>query len=268
MEVSDLVALLQKMAPDLTLETGVNFFCFHGERACENAYSFSRIGVCVDPTEQNITAALNQGVDLLISYHPWYHEAESLVRSQDIKLLSLHTAWDNNPEGVNFIFAKAIGLKELNLTGSVLYGQQQLTFREFSERCQRVLDLNVLPYYGELRAPVNKIGLWAGPGFLPVHREIWESCHREGCDTIVSGEFTIAALRFAALHRLKLIDVGHSAVAKPGMARLAYLLRQQLQDACGVELFLDYYGYNYNTSWFFPERGDTEESVPLFPYST
>lgn len=263
MEFGVLFQYLHQLAPDFNVENGVNFFSFQNEFG-----NISKIGVCIDPTVDNIKAATNQGIELLISYHPWYREAESLVKSKGLRILSLHTDWDFIPEGVGFTLAKAIGLKYPERIDEIIYGEAGITFRELAERCQRALDLNVMPYFGELKTMVNKIAIWPGPGFLPFNRNIWETCYHQGCDTILSGEFTIPSLRFASVHKLKIVDLGHSAVAKPAMAHLAYLLRNHLAGECSVEFFHDFYACNYNTSWFFPENGDTEESLPLFAVTT
>ena len=224
-----------------------------------------RIGVCVDPTAKNIVAATTANTDILISYHPWQGEAEELLRKHGMSILALHTAWENSPEGVNFTFAKGIGLTGFRIVDGILLGEAGTSLRELLERCQRVLEMNVLSYFGELNSRVNQVGIWAGPGFLPHFKSIWENCRRYGCDTILSSELTLLPLRYASLHGLNLIDLGHSAIAKPGMLRLVQLLAEQLAEfGVTVEFFADFYESNCYTTRCSKEQFEVEESLALF----
>jgi len=257
MEVGTLIEILKDMAPDLSsdLMAGIT----------EERRNVNKIGVCIDPNEQNIYSAAAKSVEILISYHPWLGEAAQLVNTKKMGIIPLHTAWDNTAEGINNTFAKAVGLTGIYTVNTVTVGLADLLFRDLLERCQRVLDLNVLPYYGELKFPVKKIGIWAGPGFLPHNKKIWEICVGEGCDTIVSGELSLAPLRYAAAKQLKLLDLGHSAITKPGMSHLADLLKYRLKALdCSIEFFEGYYACGYYTKSFFLQQDETDESLSLF----
>lgn len=263
MEVQTLISVLEELAPeldagDIIMNTG---YLLEGA-------DITKIGVCVDPTEQNIYSAAGKGVEVLITYHPWQGEAADLVNQKKITLIPLHDAWDNAPEGVNSTIARAIGLREVQWVDGIVMGCVETTFRDLMERCQRILDLNVLPYFGELRYPVHKLGIWAGPGFLPYHKKIWETCLHNGCDTIISGEISLLPIRFAAAHQLKLIDLGHSAIARPAIVHLVNLLKLRLKAFdCSVELFEDMYACSFYTKNYFLQQNDSEESLPLFMFA-
>lgn len=261
MEVQILINILQELAPEFNAEGASNGFSLDLHR------DITKIGICIDPTEQNIYSAAGKGIELLITYHPWFGEAKEVVAGKKITLLTLHNAWDNATEGINLTFGKAIGLAELTLVGGIVTGTTDLAFRELLERCQRVLDLNVLPYYGEMKYPVHKVGIWAGPGFLPYHKPIWETCLAEGCDTIISGEMSLLPIRYATQNRLKLVDAGHSAMAKPGFSHLSSLLKLRLKAfECTIEFFEDYYSCSFYTKNYFLQQND-DESLPLFLFS-
>lgn len=260
MEVQTLISVLQELAPEMNAGDIISNIGYLAE-----GVDITKIGICVDPTEQNIYSAAGKGMEVIISYHPWQGEAAELVNQKKIIVIPLHDAWDNAPEGVNLTIARAIGLREVRWVDGIVMGVLETTFRDLMERCQRILDLNVLPYYGELRYPVQRIGIWAGPGFLPYHKKIWETCLQEGCDTIISGEISLLPIRFAAAHQLKLIDLGHSAIARPAIVHLVNILKLRLKTFdCSVELLEDYYSCSFYTKNYFLQQSDSEDSLPLF----
>ena len=259
MEVATLIGVLKELAPELSITGFVNI-------APETKLSALRLGVCVDPTEYTITSAVNKGVNILISYHPWHGEAKTLVLEKDIGIIPLHTAWDNAPEGVNFTFAKELGLTDIRIRENVVVGATDLLLRNLLERCQRLVDQNIIPYYGQLRNSVKQVGIWAGPGFMPFNKRVWENCKQAGCDTIISGELSLMPMRFAAAYHMKLIDLGHSIIAKPAMAQLARTLKQRLGPGVQVEFFADCYGCNYYTNFNYCQPDESEEFISLFTH--
>lgn len=259
MEVQILIEILKDLIPELTTRDFINV------NPSDELNQMSKLGICVDPTEQNIYNAVSKGITVLISYHPWSGEAKHIIDTNKIKIIPIHTTWDNHADGINKTFANAIGLDDLSIVDNVVTGNTDLLFRDLLERCQRVLDLNVIPYYGDLKFPVKKAAIWAGPGFLPHHQPIWEACLAQGCDTIISGELSLLPLRFAATHQLKLVDTGHCTIAKPGISHLAELLKYRLKALeCTVEVFEDYYSCQYYTKNYYLQQFEPDESLPLF----
>lgn len=261
MDVEALIGILTELAPGLSTEGMVNIESEEGK-----ARTVFHIGICVDPTEQNIAAALVQGIEILISYHPWQGEAQKVIKSGKLGVISLHEAWDYAMEGVSVTFAKAIGLNWINSAKGVVTGEVNLTLRELIERCQRVLSLNVLPFAGELKSVVKKVGIAPGPGFLPNNKRVWEECLLQGCDTILSSELSLLPLRYASATRVKLVDLGHSTMAKPSMTRFHNALKDQLKDfSCSVEFLEDLYSCKYYTNCYLNDEYQTVESLTLFP---
>jgi putative NIF3 family GTP cyclohydrolase 1 type 2 len=259
MDVATLIAVLEGLAPELSADNFVNI------PAGKAGVSVKRLGVCVDPTEYTIAGAVKKGINILISYHPWYGEAERLIRNGGIGIIPLHTAWDNVSQGANVTFAKEIGLENITVAADIVHGKTDTVVKHLLEKCQRAVDQNIIPYFGEPRNPVKKVAVWTGPGFLPYHRKLWETCLEEGCDTIISGELGLAPLRFAADHKLQLIDLGHSRMAKPGMVNLARIIKGRLgQSGCSVEFFADCYGCNYYTNFSYSQPNDSEDFISLF----
>jgi putative NIF3 family GTP cyclohydrolase 1 type 2 len=259
MDVATLIAVLKGLAPELAAEGFVNI------PAGRAGVTVKKLGVCVDPTEATITCAVNKGITILISYHPWQGEAQQLIRAGGIGIIPLHTAWDNAPEGANVTFAREIGLTDITLSADFVHGKIDTIVKNLLEKCQRVVDQNIIPYFGEPRTPVKRVAIWTGPGFLPFNRKLWKNCCEQGCDTIISGELSLLPIRFAASHKLQLIDLGHSLMAKPGMANLARIIKGRLNQAgCSVEFFTEYYGCNYYTNFAYSQPNDSEDFISLF----
>lgn len=253
-ELDKLLAIIDELAP----ATGADCddqpaFLREGQ-----AVNFTKIGVCVDPTERNLSTAASRNVQFLITHHPWRGEAYEIVEDKDMAIYHMHSAIDQGEEGNHRTLAEALGLEKIKpVPGGGVMAKANMPLKELIERCQRVLEVNVVPYWGDLNEKVKKIALLAGPGFLPVYRSAWESWLDEGCDTILTGELGRFPVSLAAIRRLKLVDLGHSTMVKPGLAHLAYRLKNRLKAMnCEVEFFDDLYGVNYYTTWFFPHLED------------
>ena len=253
LELDKLLALIEELAPAANAdEDDPPKLLRQGSNP-----TFSRIGVCVDPTERNLYLAASRGIQFLITHHPWRGEGFETVESKDLTILHLHSASDRGDEGNNQVLAQLLGLEGVREMVGGVVARTDLALKELIERCQRVLDLNVVPYWGDLNERVKKVALLVGPGFLPIYRFAWECWMDEGCDTVLTGELGRFPVGLAAMRHLKLVDLGHSAMAKPGMAHLAYRLKSRLKAFdCEVEFLDDLYGVNYYTTWFFPHLED------------
>lgn len=253
-ELDKLLAIINELAPASGADPDDGpVFLREGQ-----AMSFKKIGVCVDPTERNLYEAASRGVQFLITHHPWRGEAYETVEAKDLIIYQVHSATNHGDEGNHRILAQALGLEKIKLVpGGGVVASANVLLKELIERCQRVLDLNVVPYWGDLNEKVKKVAVLVGPGFLPIYRSAWETWLDEGCDTILTGELGRFPVALAAIRRLKLVDLGHSTMVKPGMANLAYRLKNRLKAmGCEVEFFADLYGVNYYTTWFFPHLED------------
>src|SRR5690606_37114804 len=112
----------------------------------------------------------------------------------------------------------------------------------------------ILPYVGDLNAQVSKVLIISGPGFMPLYKEEWDKWITSGCDTFLSAELGRYAISYLNRNNIKLIDLGHSAMARLGMEHLTYLLQTRLEIyECVVSYYPDIYGVNYLTASFYPE---------------
>ena len=212
-----------------------------------------KMGVCVDPTEYNLRIAIKDGVDLLISHHPWHDQVEDILQKSQMGILVLHSSWNKAPEGNNATLARLLNLEEIDHEGEMVRGVTQMTLRDLLFCCQRVLKVPIIPYAGDLNANVNKVLIISGPGFAPIYKQQWDKYITQGCDTFLSSELGRYALSYLTRHKIKLIDLGHSVMARPGMEHLTYTLQTRLKDfECEVAFYPDLYAVNYQTASFYP----------------
>jgi putative NIF3 family GTP cyclohydrolase 1 type 2 len=241
MEVKALIEILNELVPGVELRPVPSGWA---------TLDLFVIGVAVDPTPENLRAAAAHQVDLLLTYHPWTGEAEAQLKGGKLRVLAIHGAWDYAPEGLVQDLVATTGLTEVVRHDEVTVGNSDLTLRGLIEASQRALGSPIVPYYGELRSPAQRVGIFPGAGFLPHRRSLWEACLQYGCDTLLSGELTMAALRFAAIHRLNLVDLGHSAAAKAGMEKFRRRLEERVAGSgVTVAWFDDLYAGNYLTNY-------------------
>ncbi|NLW56585.1 MAG: hypothetical protein GX050_08250 [Firmicutes bacterium] len=214
----------------------------------------TKIGVCVDPTEYNLRSAMKDRVDLLIAHHPWHYINENLLKKSEMGVYVLHSPWNKAPEGNTSTLARLLNLKEVTHEGEIATGRLEMTFRNLLFCCQRLLNTPIIPYAGDLNAQVGKVLIISGPGFAPFYRSQWNKYNDLGCDTFLSSELGRFALSYLTGLKIKLIDLGHSAMARPGMEHFAYLLQTRLKVFdCEVCFYPDYNAVNYQTGSFYPE---------------
>jgi putative NIF3 family GTP cyclohydrolase 1 type 2 len=256
MEIKDLFNILGKLAP------GLSSADFSNSSVGKSPRQISRLGVSVDPTVKNIENAAKRGIEVLISYHSWQGEAAQLIQNQRMEIWPLHATWDYTPEGVTYTLAAAIGVSCIYSKGELIIGTLETSFRDLIERCQRSLGQDILSYCGDLKQLVAKVAIGAGPGFLPNYKKFWEVCLAEGCDTVLSSELTFSALRYSQAHQLKFVDLGHSAMAKPGMSHLVEILQEYFTDqACSIDYFDDSYSCNFHTNCAFADQFTETEDI-------
>src|SRR5690554_409337 len=218
-----------------------------------------RIGVCVDPTAKNIELAREKGIQILISHHRWLGEAAKTVEAEEISLYYMHSVWNRATEGTAVTLARLLNLEKFSLEGDVVKNTTDLTLKELIACCQRVLEVDILPYVGDLNTPVKKVVISAGPGFMGLYKEEWQSWLEEGFDTALSAELGRFAVGYLGSRGVNLVNLGHSPMVKPGMKHLAYLLQNRLKIfECEVEFLADLYTVQYQTGSFYHNIGSEE----------
>ncbi|NLC53460.1 MAG: hypothetical protein GX770_05790, partial [Firmicutes bacterium] len=193
------------------------------------------------------------GVDLLISHHPCFEQDEELFAGQEMGFLVLHSAWNKAPDGNTSVLARLLNLREPVQDGELINGRLEMSLRDLLFSCQRLLNTPLLPYVGDLNAKARNVLLISGTGFAPFYQDKWDKYIARGCDTFLSAELGRFALSYLSRHNIKMIDLGHSAMARPGMEHLTYTLQTRLKIFhCQVNFYPDFYAANYQTATFYP----------------
>ena len=90
--------------------------------------NINKILICLDITNDVLTDAINNNIDLIISHHPlvfakdinqfnisnWKKELYNKILIADINVYSLHTNFDMSLIGMNMLMAKALKMKNIN----------------------------------------------------------------------------------------------------------------------------------------------------------
>ncbi|HHT48555.1 MAG TPA: hypothetical protein GXZ98_04590 [Firmicutes bacterium] len=247
-ELEKLQAIIEEIAPAALADKYDSPFFWRNPVA-----QLQKIGVCVDPTPLNLRKAQEDGIDLLISHHPCAEQDEELVANGEMGVLVLHSVWNKAPEGNTSTLARLLNLKDPVQDGELIYGRLEMSLRDLLISCQRFLQTPLLPYAGDLNAPTSQVLIISGAGFAPFYQEQWDKYIALGCDTFLSAELGRFALSYLTRQDIKLIDLGHSAMARPGMEHLTYTLKTRLKIFhCEVGFYPDLYAVNYQMASFYP----------------
>lgn len=86
-------------------------------------YKISKMCICLDINKKIIDKAIKNDIKLIISHHPIFIDKNNLLSCQKyfinqikkyhITVLSLHTCFDNSRNGMNFLIANALQLRNI-----------------------------------------------------------------------------------------------------------------------------------------------------------
>jgi len=124
MKIKEIITVLEEMAPLAYAEDFDNVGLLTGNQDNEA----TGILVCHDALENVIEEAITKNCNLVVCFHPILFSGlkkitgsnyveRALIKAikNDISIYAVHTALDNHSKGVNHIFAKALGLKDIKI---------------------------------------------------------------------------------------------------------------------------------------------------------
>lgn len=200
----------------------------------EGAKQVRRVAYAVDASVETITAAARARVKFLVVHHGlWWGRHEQIVGNMrrriaalidhDVSLYAAHLPLDCHPEvGNNVEIARLLKLRVASpfgeykgvQVGVVAAASRPLSRKAFAESVERVLDtaVQVLPFGP---STVRRVAVVSGGGAM-----FAETAARSGCDTLLTGESSHAAVHPAREARINLLFGGHYATETVGLRAL------------------------------------------------
>ncbi len=238
LKVYDLMKYLEKIAPS------------------ENALSFDNVGLmtgskerevtgilcCLDLTREVIYEAVEEGVNTIITHHPFIFDPvrrfdEDSVRGKllgmavrhELNVLSAHTNWDFADEGVNHALCARLGLKDIKEDEFMQHRfgvlDKEMDVTEFCEHVKDRLQaefVKVVIPEGLERKKIKVVGVSSG-SFDGEISWIYEN----GVDCLVTGEVKHSQAIDLNMHGFVTISAGHYETEVWGMDAMADIVKEK-----------------------------------------
>lgn len=194
------------------------------------------VGVCHEVTDAVMAAARDDGIRTLVTYHPLlFSPVTALVAGTDapgrayrlirdgVALISTHTAFDMAAGGAADALAAAVGITDaesfadqedglfIGRVGSV----NTVKMGAFAEAVAAALGSANLRMGGNRSRQVSRVAVLPGSGGRAV-----AAAAANGADVLVTGDVSHHSAAEAQQLGIGVIDAGHAATERPGMARL------------------------------------------------
>jgi dinuclear metal center YbgI/SA1388 family protein len=247
MKLREVIQVLESLAPLGLAEEWDNVGLLVGNADA----SVRRIMTCLTVTDTTVKEAIDRRVDLLIPHHPIPFKPLSRITSEQttgrlllkmvrngIAIFSMHTAWDNAPDGINRQLARSLDLqdptpltlssiaplREANL-GSGICGRlpTPMSVADIQHRLESVLSITAARHTHNSDRPITKLGIVCGSGGSLVGLAA-----QRGCDGFLTGEATYHQCLESEALGVAMLMIGHHASEFFAMQHLAELLTQQL----------------------------------------
>jgi len=227
--VNDVYAFLKEIAPlEMAMESdNVGFL------VGTSTSDVTNILVSLDITDEVITEAIDNEVELIVAHHPLFFSLNSVtdtdlngkkiirLLSNGISAICMHTNLDAARGGVNDALAVAVGISddsrqaeplsdarkldngEIVSLGRLGYLKEACTMNEYLTVLKRTLRADGFKYYDAGR-DVHKVAIASGSGSSQ-----WSNAIKSGCDTFVSAELKYHLFLEAKELGINIIDGGH-----------------------------------------------------------
>lgn len=221
MKIREIIDALEKFAPLPLQEEYDN----SGLQVGLTETEVSGALLCLDVTGDAVREAVRTGCNLIVSHHPLlFHPLSSVTDrtetgrcvieaiKNDITIYSAHTNLDKTKDGVNFVIASKLGLKNVRWIGECgenygagLMGELDADMREddFAEYVKQVFALVQMRHNAFNDRKIRKVAVCGGSGAFLI-----PDAYRNGADAFITGE--IGYHRFYGYDdRMLLMEIGH-----------------------------------------------------------
>ena len=208
----------------------------------------SGIYIALDPTEDAVEAAIQEGCNVLLTHHPMLFRGLKTVDGHDtgsrkvirmirngVTAMALHTRLDAADGGVNDTLAARLGLSDVEPFGDdsnpackpigrVGNLPETMEAKAFIETVKTVLDLPALVFAGCGRS-VRRVAVLGGAGDDDISAAV-----AAGADTYITGELRYHQLCDAPYGSINLIMAGHFHTEVPVLEVLERISRELCPD--------------------------------------
>lgn len=198
----------------------------------------NKVMVALTPGEAAIQAAVDAGVDMLLTHHPMIFKptkrvttdtvlGQSIIKliQHDINLYCAHTNLDMAVGGVNDVLAKTLNLQGVEILENVTeeYGigrvgnlAEPMTLQSFLAQVAGQLECSHLAYQGDLHRQVQRVALCGGSGISYL-----SAAKKAGADVYVTGDMKYHDAQLASELGICVVDAGHFGTEKQIVKALA-----------------------------------------------
>ena len=205
----------------------------------------TKVMLSLDLTFEVLMDALSNGCNLIITHHPFIHNAThkilldnekgriiELLMKREINVFSMHTNLDVGFHGIDDVWANILGLSNVegdNAKGSFLrVGEIEPTrFSDFYRFVIEQFDVTGARVIGEDDRIIKRIGLCSGSGGS--EGSIMEAIDAK-CDCYVTGEVKLTGAQLAKYNNLCVVEVNH------GVEKLVFhSLAKEMENDLGLK---------------------------------
>lgn len=206
----------------------------------------TKVLTCLTCQEDVVKEALDKGVQLILSHHPFPFRSLKKVTDQnspgkllmsllknEIALYSPHTAFDSAELGINQIWANKLNLKNTTHikppspnqsfgSGRIGAFESPLDTKDLVSKIQSICDCKLLKVAGEKRATITKLAVACGSGGDFIY-----DAHNKGADAFLTGEANLHSLIEAKSYGMTVLLVGHFASERFAIDMLGKFLNKE-----------------------------------------
>ncbi|MBO4286320.1 MAG: Nif3-like dinuclear metal center hexameric protein [Bacilli bacterium] len=221
---------------------------FVGLMAGKIPQEVNRVLLCLDYDEEVHQIAKSYRPDLILTHHPFiYGTRYSVLKNDPMKkalyeevikegfvVYSMHTNFDEAPNGMNDALSQALNLKEVYSPTClpmmrIGYLDKEMEVKEFAKYAKECLKVNyglLLPYG---KPTVKKVGIVGGGG-----NDYYLEAIEEGCDIFISGDIPHHRRRGIISHQFNYLDLPHEIekIFIPTMKNILHNINPSLDILC------------------------------------
>jgi dinuclear metal center YbgI/SA1388 family protein len=271
-DVSDIVQIMEAIAPAYLAEEWDNV----GLQIGDQHWPVKTLAVALDPSLETIEESHNKNADMLITHHPLFFRPLAAIHFHTpigaiiqravqyrMAIFAAHTNLDKTEDGLNDLFARRIGLQNLNVLqisrtaedtrqtvnpyvdlervqgiGRVGDLKRAITLRNLAANIKKELNLQKIKFAGKPDLVITKAAVCTGSG-----SDLLKSFYASGAQVYISGDLKYHDARDIEAAGLGIIDIGHFASEHIVVVELVKRLRAILAErrlevnvmACEIE---------------------------------